>query len=125
MVRGLIKKAYYYTLNPLYKVVKAEAADEARSIVQDTQKQSVAKIDRLEKEVEKLSKEVERLRKVNLDYQNRIANQVGEEFIKMYKLIDDIKSDRADVKLNTTLVNELVKIHQSLEALKHDRNGRE
>ncbi|MBD3881912.1 hypothetical protein IFO70_09110 [Phormidium tenue FACHB-886] len=122
MVRGLIKKAYYYTLNPLYKVVKAEAADEARSIVRE---QSVTKIDRLEKEVEKLSKEVERLRKVNLDYQSRIANQVGEEFIKMYKLIDDIKSDRADVKLNTTLVNELVKIHQSLEALKHDRNGRE
>ena len=122
MVRGILKKAYYFTLNPLYKVVKAEAADEARSIVQE---QAEDKIDRLEQEVEKLSKEIERLRKVNLDYQSRIAHQVSEEFIKMYKLIDEIQADQTDVKLNVTIVSELVKIHQSLEALKYDRNGRE
>jgi cob(I)alamin adenosyltransferase len=120
MVRGLVKRAYYYTLNPLYRLVKAEAADEARSI---TQELAATKIDRLEKEIDKLSKEVERLRKVNLEQQSRIANQVSEEFVKMYRLIDDIKSDRTDVKLNVTLVNELVKIHQTLETLKHERNG--
>ena len=122
MVRSLVKRLYYFTLNPLYKVVKAEAADEARSIVQE---QAEDKIGRLEQEVEKLSKEIERLRKVNLDYQSRIAHQVSEEFIKMYKLIDEIQADQTDVKLNVTIVSELVKIHQSLEALKYDRNGRE
>jgi TolA-binding protein len=125
MVRGILKKAYYYTLNPLYRLVKAEAADEARSIVSSQTEQSTQQIDRLEKEVEKLSREVERLRKVNLDYQTRITNQVGEEFLKLYQLIDDIKSDNVDVKLNATLVSELVKIHQTLEALKSDRNGRD
>jgi tRNA U34 5-carboxymethylaminomethyl modifying enzyme MnmG/GidA len=116
MVRSLIKKAYYRTLNPLYKVVKAEAADEARLISQEH-------IQRLEQEMEQLKKEVERLKKINLEQQNRIAHQVSEEFVKMYKMIDEIKSDRTDIKLNVTLVDELVKIHQSLEALKYERNG--
>ncbi|HEY9641309.1 MAG TPA: hypothetical protein V6C57_12550 [Coleofasciculaceae cyanobacterium] len=116
MVRGLLKKAYYGTLNPLYKVVKAEAADEARLITREH-------VQRLEQEIEQLSKEVERLKKINLDQQNRIAHQVSTEFVKMYKMIDEIKSDRTDIKLNVTIVDELVKIHQSLEALKYERNG--
>ncbi len=122
MVRSLVKRLYYLTLNPLYKVVKAEAADEARLIVKD---QAEYRIEQLEKEVEKLSKELERLRKADLDYQSRVAHQVSEEFIKMYRLIEDIQTDKTDVKLNVTLVSELVKIHQSIEALKYDRNGRE
>ena len=122
MVRGFVKKAYYYTLNPLYKVVKAEAADEARSIVKD---QAEYRIEQLEQQVEKLSKELERLRKADLDYQSRVAHQVSEEFVKMYTLIEDIQTDQTDVKLNVTIVSELVKIHQSIEALKYDRNGRD
>ena len=116
MVRGIFKRAYYYTLNPLYRVVKAEAADEARSISQ-------GHIERLEQKIESLTQEVERLRKINLEQQNRVAHQVSTEFIKMYQMIDEIKSDRVDIKLNVTLVDELVKIHQSLEALKYERNG--
>lgn len=116
MVRRLVKRAYYYTLNPLYKVIKAEAADEARAITHE-------RVQRLEQEVELLSREIELLRKANLEQQNRMTYQVSEEFLKMYKLIDDIKSDRTDLKLNVTLVDELVKIHKSLEALKHERNG--
>jgi TolA-binding protein len=116
MVRGIFKRAYYYTLNPLYKVVKAEAADEARLITREH-------IQQLEQEITQLSKEVERLKKINLEQQNRIAHQVSTEFVKMYQMIDEIKSDRTDVKLNVTIVDELVKIHQSLEALKYERNG--
>jgi len=116
MVRGLIKKAYYRTLNPLYKVVKAEAADDARAISREH-------MERLEQEIDQLSKEVERLKKINLEQQNRIAHQVSTEFVKIYQMIDEIKSDRTDVKLNVTIVDELVKIHQSLESLKYERNG--
>ncbi len=116
MVRGIFKRVYYYSLNPLYRVVKAETADEARSISREY-------AERLEQQIESLSKEVERLKKINLEQQNRIAHQVSTEFVKMYQMIDEIKSDRTDVKLNVTIVDELVKIHKSLEAIKYERNG--
>ncbi|HEY9630144.1 MAG TPA: hypothetical protein V6C84_22850 [Coleofasciculaceae cyanobacterium] len=116
MVKGIFKRAYYYTLNPLYKVVKAEAADEARSISREY-------VEQLEQQIKKLTQEVERLKKSSLEQHNRTAHQVSTEFVKMYQMIDDIKADRADVKLNVTIVDELVKIHQSLEALKYERNG--
>lgn len=131
MIRQSLKKAYYSTLGPLYRLVKAEAADEAREIVNEQVQCLTKETARLTKEVEKVTKELEKVTKelewtkrINLEQQERIARQVTDEFIKMYEQIEKIKSDSTDVKLNTTIVNELVKIHQSLESLKYERNGR-
>jgi archaellum component FlaC len=112
-------------LNPLYRLLKAEAADEARVISQEKVDRLTREVNKLSKELEKVTKELDRVKQVNLEQQNRLTYQVTEEFLKMYKVIDEIKTDRTDMKLNVTLVNELVKIHQSLESLKHVKNGRE
>lgn len=125
MVRGLVKRTYYFLLNPFYRVIKAEAADEARVITQEQVDGLTKEVHRLTKEMERVTKELERVKQINLEQQNRLTHQVTDEFIKMYTLIDEIKSDRTDMKLNVTLVNELVKIHQSLESLKYAKNGRE
>jgi hypothetical protein len=111
ILKAPLKAIYYFILGPLYRRVKAEAAEETHAAIQQR--------------IDHFIKEVERVKKLNLDQQSRISQQVADEFVKMYKLIDDIKCDRTDMKLNVTLVNELVKIHQSLEALKNGHNGRE
>ena len=125
MVRSLVKRTYYFMLDPLYRLLKAEAADEARAISQEKVDRLTREVNKLSKELERVNKELDRVKQVNLEQQNRLTYQVTEEFLKMYKAIDEIKTDRTDMKLNVTLVNELVKTHQSLESLKHVKNGRE
>lgn len=125
MIRKLVKETYYSALGPLYRLVKAEAADEARSITQEQIEGLAKELSRVTKEMNRVTRELEHMKRVNLEQQERIARQVTDEFIKMYEQIEQIKTDSTDVKLNVTLVNELVKIHQSLESLKYERNGRE
>jgi len=67
-------------------------------------------------------REIQRVNQQHLEVEAKIQQQVADEFVKMYKMIDDIKCDRVDVKLNVTIVNELIKIHQSIEELKHEHN---
>ena len=120
--RGFAKGIYYSILGPLYLRLKAEAADESREICAQQMAQLTEESERLRKESERLVKELERLKKLSLEQQGHMAQQVADEFVKMYSEIEDIKSDRTDIKLNVTLVNELIKIHQSLEVLKQGSN---
>jgi glucosamine 6-phosphate synthetase-like amidotransferase/phosphosugar isomerase protein len=124
MIRDFAKRAYYFTLSPLYRLVKAEAADEARAITQAQVEELTQELKRVTKEMKRVTNELEHMKRVNLEQQERIVRQVTDEFIKMYEQIELIKADSTDVKLNVTLVNELVKIHQSLESLKYERNGK-
>ncbi len=111
MIKGFIKRIYYVIMGPTYRRAKAEVLEETQSAIQS--------------HLDRVNQEVERIRKISFDHQGRVTQQVSEEFIKMYKLIDDVKSDRVEVRLNAALVDELIKIHTSLEALKHERNGRD
>jgi len=136
MLRNLIKRLYYYTLTPSNKVLKAEVLEEAHQTIQHPIEQRLdqinQKVDRIKskensasQKVDYIYAELERVKELNLEFQRKLSQQVADEFVKMYKLIDEIKCDRTEVKLNVTLVNELVKIHQSIESLKYERNGRE
>ena len=66
--------------------------------------------------------EVQRVNLHNLEAQAKTQQQLADELVKMYKMIDDIKCDRVDVKLNVTIVNELIKIHQSIQELKNEQD---
>jgi len=78
---------------------------------------------RLVHQMDATIQEIQRINQHHLELQSQISQQVADEFVKMYKMIDDIKCDRTDEKLNVTIVNELIKIHQSIEVLKHEQNG--
>jgi hypothetical protein len=67
-------------------------------------------------------REIQRINQHHLEIESATQQQVADEFVKMYKMIEDIKCDRVDVKLNVTIVNELIKIHQSIEAIKHEQD---
>ncbi len=93
IIKGFFKRIYYILSRPLYRRIKHE-----------------------------MLQEIQRINNHHLEAETKISQQVADEFIKMYKMIDDIKCDRVDVKLNVTIVNELIKIHQSIEKLKHEQN---
>lgn len=116
-IRQPFKGIYYFLLGPLYARIKAETSEE----IDQKLEQHFAKFS---KEITKLSKELNRLRELDLSLQTNLTQQVSDEFVKMYNLIEEIKSDRADAKLNVTLVDELVKIHRSIEGLKYEQNGK-
>lgn len=72
---------------------------------------------------QKFAQEIQQANQQHLDFQAQLTQQVADEFVKMHKIIDCIKNDRIDEKLNITIVNELIKIHASIEGLKLEQNN--
>jgi len=70
----------------------------------------------------RILQEVQRVNQHHLEAHAKTQQQIADELVKMYKIIDDIKCDRVDAKLNVTIVNELIKIHQSIQELKHEQD---
>lgn len=70
---------------------------------------------------QQFTQQIQQTNQQHLDFQAQLIQQVADEFVKMHKLIDDVKNDHTDEKLNITIVNELVKIHASIEGLKLER----
>lgn len=93
IIKKTFKRIYYFLSRPLYRTI-----------------------------VHEILQEVHRIHHHHLESQAKTQQQLADEFIKMYKAIDDIKCDQTDVKLNVTIVNELVKIHQSIQELKHEQD---
>jgi hypothetical protein len=137
---------YYFLAGPVYRRVKHETALETQQLHQHHLElhdrlsqqltaaiQEIQRVDRHHLELhERLSQqvtvtvqEIQRISHHHLELQGQLSQHVADEFIKMYKMIDDIKCDRADYKLNVTIVDELIKIHKSIEGLKYEQNGRE
>jgi hypothetical protein len=72
---------------------------------------------------QRFTQELQQTNQQHLDFQAQLTQQVADEFVKMHKIIDDVKNDRTDEKLNIIIVNELIKIHASIEGLKLERNN--
>lgn len=74
----------------------------------------------LDYQTEHAESQVKQFKTLAIEHENRMTAQIQAEFVKMYELIDSIRADREDVKLNSVLVNELIKIHQSIESMKSE-----
>jgi hypothetical protein len=93
IIKKTFKRIYYFLSRPLYRVIKHE-----------------------------ILQEVHRVHHHHLESQTNTQQQLADEFVKIYKAIDEIKFDQTDVKLNVTIVNELIKIHQSIQELKNEQD---
>lgn len=67
---------------------------------------------------QQVTQQIQQSNQQHLDFQAQLTQQVADEFLKMHKIIDDFKKNHTDEKLNITIVNELIKIHTSIEGLK-------
>ena len=120
-----MKKLYYLFLGPLYRRIRAEVSEEIRN----NKLEILERQERLLKSLndEKIKKYQAELQKINADHielVDKTTAHVSAEFVKIYKLIDDMKEGELDVKLNASIVDELIKIHKGLEEIKHSNNGK-
>ncbi len=121
-MRKILKGIYYRLFRPALDQSKHELRMEMHSLHQVVWEET--QMTRAEvRQVHKALEELHRLHQLDLQLRQQLSQHVGDEFVKMYNLIEEIRCGRDDLKLNVVLVDELVKIHTALESLKHSLNG--
>ena len=132
--RAIAKSFYYWLFGPLYRRVRAEVSEEMRAnrleiLNQLSEERSdilnrtktmlkTSKEDRLEK----YRKELQSINTEHIELMDNVNIQIADEFVKIYRAIDDLKSGEVDVNLNGKIVDELIKIHKGIEEIKYS-NG--
>lgn len=94
-IRGILKRFYLVLTWPLYRQLQHEMYVEIQRIIQ-----------------------------CQVDTHDRLIQQFSDQFIKLHCLIDDLRRDRTDDKLNL-VVSEIAKIRESVDRLKLEKNGKQ
>ncbi|NET09114.1 MAG: hypothetical protein F6K16_31305 [Symploca sp. SIO2B6] len=124
--RKAVKGFYYWLLGPLYRRIRAEVSEE----IKNNRLAILEHIDNLlnsanEEKIGRYKIELQQINSKHIELVGEMSSQISDEFVKLYKELDDIKNGRADINLNTTIVDELIKIHKGIEEIKHTRNGKQ
>lgn len=103
-LRVSLANGYHFLLGPLYRRLRVEM---------DEKIEAVNKLER-----DKFAEELKRVHQANLQRQERFVKQVSEEIVRLNQRVSAIELQSSS-KADPSLMHELVKIHQALEALKH------
>lgn len=98
-----MKRGYYSFLDPALRRLKCEILDQTH-----LQNQSIK---------QEILDEVHRARQLDAELSANFTQKIADEIIRLNKVIDKLEVDHSMPKLPMVIVDELVKIHQSLERL--------
>jgi hypothetical protein len=94
-IRGVLKRFYLVLTWPLYRQLQHEMYVEIQRIIQ-----------------------------CQVDTHDRLVQQFSDQFIQMHSLMDQLRKDRTDEKLDL-VVSELTKMRESVDRLKLEKNGKQ
>jgi glycosyltransferase involved in cell wall biosynthesis len=122
VTKGSIKSIYNFLTTPLHNRLKNRLQNE---IIQEIeQKIEIERINQAQKN-QALTQELHRINQAYLELQVKLSQQVADQMVNMYKLIAETKNESSKEKTNDDIINELNKIHQSIEGLKIERDNQE
>jgi hypothetical protein len=104
------KKIYYKILDPALRKFKCDILDEVRSRDADI-------LDEVRSRDADILDEVNKVRDINVELQSKLSQQIADEVVRLNKVIESLRIENNEPKLSALIVNELIKIHQSLERL--------
>jgi hypothetical protein len=110
-LKAIPKKIYYKVLDPALRKLKCEILDEVRSRDEDI-------LSEVRSRDEQMRGEIYKTRDVTTELQSRLSQQIADEVVRLHKLVEVARLESKESKLSSSaIVDELIKIHQSLERL--------
>jgi hypothetical protein len=121
-LKAIPKKIYYKVLDPALRKLKCEILDEVRSRDEDILSEVRHRDENILNEVrsrdEQMRGEIYKTRDVTTELQSRLSQQIADEVVRLHKLVEVARLESKESKLSSSaIVDELIKIHQSLERL--------